>query len=317
MRRTVAMLCRALTSGVRPTVRWCPVPVLLPGERTSTEDEPARSFYAALPGQDGGAVWDASFQVGYVWADEPRATAAAVVTGTDPAGQQRLADRLAQGWWDARARFAFGMIALPPAEAVARALAGPARPGAGPVILADSGDNPTGGGVGDRADLLAALIDAGARETILAGIADAPATAAAFATGPGARLTVAVGGTLDRSSQPVTLSATVLHLAEDARGRMAVLRTGGIRLVVTARRRPFHHLADFAALGLDLHTAALLVVKSGYLSPELAPLANPGILALTDGAVPQDASRLTDRHRRRPTYPFATGFHWQPAAVAE
>jgi microcystin degradation protein MlrC len=317
MRRAVAMLCCALTSGTRPTVRWCPVPVLLPGERTSTEDEPARSFYAALPGHEGGAVWDASFQVGYVWADEPRATAAAVVTGTDPAAQQRLADSLAQGWWDARASFAFGMIALPPAEALALALAGSERPGAGPVILADSGDNPTGGGVGDRADLLAALIAAGARDAILAGIADAPATAAAFAAGSGGRLTLAIGGTLDRSSLPVTLSAMVLHLADDAQGRMAVLRTGGIRLVVTTRRRPFHHLADFAALGLDLQTAALVVVKSGYLSPELAPLANPGILALTDGAVPQDASRLTDRHRRHPTYPFATDFDWQSATVAE
>ena len=84
--RSVDMLFRALETGVRPHVTWAPVPVVLPGERTSTEDEPARSLYAKLPGIDGSeAIWDASLQVGYVWADEPRTTAAAVMTGTDAA----------------------------------------------------------------------------------------------------------------------------------------------------------------------------------------------------------------------------------------
>jgi microcystin degradation protein MlrC len=200
------------------------------------------------------------------------------------------------------------MPALPLAEALAQALASPTRP----VILADSGDNPTGGGVGDRAEVLAALIAAGARDAILAGIADAPATAAAFAAGPGARLTLSIGGTLDPSSRPVTVRSEVLRLAEDGSGRMAVLGVGGIRAVVTERRRPFHLLADFEALGLNPRTAALVVLKSGYLSPDLAPLANPGILALTEGAVPQDMASLPNRNRPRPCYPFQADFDWQP-----
>ena len=86
MRRAVTMLVRALRTGVRPMLAWAPVPVLLPGERTSTQDEPARSFNTQLHQvEEPGGIWDASFQVGYVWADEPRATACAVVTGTDRA----------------------------------------------------------------------------------------------------------------------------------------------------------------------------------------------------------------------------------------
>ena len=43
MVRAFTMLVKSLETGVRPGVIWAPVPVLLPGERTSTEDEPAAS----------------------------------------------------------------------------------------------------------------------------------------------------------------------------------------------------------------------------------------------------------------------------------
>lgn len=42
-------------------------------------------------------------------------------------------------------------------------------------------------------------------------------------------------------------------------------------------------ISDFTRLGFDLKTVRLLVVKSGYLSPELAPIANPNLMALTEG----------------------------------
>ena len=109
MRRAVTMLVRALRSGQRPALVWAPVPVLLPGERTSTQDEPARSFYAQLQEtEDPTGIWDASFQVGYVWADEPRATACAVITGTDRAAMEKAAAALAQNYWDIRSEFVFG-----------------------------------------------------------------------------------------------------------------------------------------------------------------------------------------------------------------
>lgn len=79
---------------------------------------------------------------------------------------------------------------------------------------------------------------------------------------------------------------------------------GGITLVLAARRRPYHNIADFTRLGLDPAAARLLVVKSGYLSPELAPLANPNLMALTQGVVNQDIPRLGNLHRPDGTVPF-------------
>ena len=70
-RRALAMLHRRLKGEIDPFVVWAKVPVLLPGERTSTVDEPARSLYARLPAVDAvPGILDASIMVGYVWADE-------------------------------------------------------------------------------------------------------------------------------------------------------------------------------------------------------------------------------------------------------
>ncbi|KKB08122.1 M81 family metallopeptidase [Devosia chinhatensis] len=307
MRRAVTMLVRALRTGVRPKLAWAPVPVLLPGERTSTQDEPARSFYTRLHEiEEPTGIWDASFQVGYVWADEARATACAVVTGTDKAAMQHAARGLAQDYWDIRTQFVFGMETGSIAECVARAIASPTHP----VVLAESGDNPTGGGVGDRAEMLAALIARDAQGVIFAGIADSVATEAAYAAGIGARIALHIGASLDRSSTPVDVEAEVLFLlsTDEPRLREAVVRIGGIDLVLTARRRPFHNIADFTRLGLDPASARIIAVKSGYLSPELGPLANPGIMALSPGVVDQFVERTERHHTPRPSYPFDTDF---------
>ena len=311
MRRAVTMLVRALRTGVRPVLAWAPVPVLLPGERTSTQDEPARTFYTQLHEvEEPSGIWDASFQVGYVWADEPRATACAVVTGTDRAAIEKAATHLAQKYWDIREGFVFGMETGSIAECVDRAIASTTHP----VVLAESGDNPTGGGVGDRAEVLAAMIAKGATGVIFAGITDKAATDAAYAVGVGARVTLHIGASLDPSSKPVDAEAEVIFLleTEEPRLREAVVRIGGIDLVLTARRRPFHTIADFTRLGLDPHGAKIIAVKSGYLSPELGPIANPGIMALSPGVVDQFVERTERDHTPRPSYPFDKDFEFAP-----
>lgn len=316
MRRAVAMLAKSLVTGIRPHLLWAPIPVVLPGERTSTEDEPAKSLYAQLPqieAEDG--IWDASLLVGYVWADEPRATAAAVMTGTELPALENAAIKLAQTYWDVREKFVFGTATGTVKDCVEKAIASSTRP----VIIAESGDNPTGGGVGDRAEIISALLAVGAKDVIFAGIADRPATDAAYRAGVGGRLTaLSIGATLDPSSAPATVDSEVIFLlpTDEPTLREAVLRIAGVRLVVTARRRPFHHLADLARLGLDVAKAKILVVKSGYLSPELAPLANPGLMALSSGAVDQFVERLQRLRKQRPTYPFDREFSWSPEVFA-
>lgn len=314
MEAAFAMLLRALETGAKPGVIRVPVPLMLPGERSSTEDEPAKSLYAALPSLEGPGVWRTDLMIGYVWADEPRTTACAVVTGTDRAAASAAAEKIASDFWAARDRFRFGPAtgSLPDMLGVA------AKSSTRPVILADSGDNPTGGGVGDRADVLATLIAQDWQEALVAGITDLPAVEACFMAGVGARLDLKIGASLDPAGVSVTAMADVLRLdaGTGPAERQAVVQIGGITVVLAARRRPYHDIADFIRLGLDPGAVGLLVVKSGYLSPELAPIANPNLMALSDGVVNQDISRLANQHRAKGTLPWDEHPGFAPVAQA-
>jgi microcystin degradation protein MlrC len=312
MEAAFSMLLRALETGVRPGVVRVPVPLMLPGERSSTEDEPAQSLYAALPGLESTGVWRTDLMIGYVWADEPRATACAVVTGTDLAAVRAAAERIGGDFWAARDQFRFGPVTGPLPDMLDLA----ANEVTAPVILADSGDNPTGGGVGDRADVLAALITRDWQGALIAGITDRPAVEACFAAGTGAKLELTIGASLDPAGVSVRASAEVIRLQPGATPaeNQAVVRIGGITVVLAARRRPYHDIADFTLLGLDPAVVRLLVVKSGYLSPELAPLANPNLMALSDGVVNQDIPRLANLHRAPGTLPWDTGADFAPKA---
>jgi microcystin degradation protein MlrC len=311
-KRACDMLLQALKTGERPGLAWVNIPVLVPGERSSTEDEPARSLYAGLPELNARAgIWDASLLVGYVWADEPRATASSVMTGTDTAAMSETAALLAERYWQARHDFRFGVVTDTVDGCIARAQSHRG----GLAIIADSGDNPTGGGVGDRADVLRALLAHKCQKALVAGIADPPATNQCYAAGVGATLALSIGGALDSESQPIRVTAQVIYLApaSNEAARQAVINTEGVTIVLTGGRRPFHNLSDFAALELSLHDVKVLVVKSGYLSPELKTVVDLSLMALSPGVVSQDIEHLTYHNWQHPIYPVTKDFDWQPA----
>ena len=305
--RAVRNLVKRLRDGGKPLKAWVQVPVLLPGEKTSTRIEPAAGIYAmvdeveALPG-----VLDAAIWVGYAWADEPRCQAAVVVTGDDRGVITEQAERLARAYWDARHDFAFVAPTGSLSECVAQAIASPARP----FFISDSGDNPTAGGAGDTSwslNELLAMPEVLDHTTIYAAIVDPAATAAAVEAGVGGKVEVSVGGHIDSGPcGPVPLSAVVEAIdAEDpVAGTAVVLGVQGLKVIVTERRKPYHLESDFLALGLSPRTADLVIVKIGYLEPELYEMAADWLLALTPGGVDQDLLRLGHKGIERPMFPF-------------
>lgn len=312
MQRATDMLLHCLREKIHPTLLWAPIPVLMPGERSSTEWEPGKRLWAQLPALNREAgILDVSLLVGYVWADEPRSAAAAVVTGTAPGTQRKIATNLAQQYWDARREFQFGTETCTVDECVQRAMAAKTQP----AILADSGDNPTGGGNGDQATVLESLLRHKAQNVVFAGIADRPATEACYKAGVGARVPLSIGATLDpKASKPVKAEGVVKSLlaGTDAAHREAVVEIQGVKLVLSAYRRPYHDIQDFTRFGLDPKSFKMIVVKSGYLSPELAPIANPSLMALSDGAINQDIVHLPANKYRRPSFPFVDYLKFAP-----
>ena len=305
--RAAANLVARLRTGGRPVKAWVPVPVLLPGEKTSTRLEPARGLYQLVEEAEAAeGVLDAALWVGYVWADEPRCQAAVVVTGDDAEPVRAWAARLAAAYWAARRDFGFVAPTGTLAECLDTALASPARP----FFISDSGDNPTAGGAGDTSWSLGQLLtrpEIADRAVIYAAMADPAAVAVAAAAGVGATVRVSLGGKIDAGpAGPVRLTAEVIAVdpRDPVAGTAVVLGVGGLRVIVTARRKPYHLESDFTVLGLCPRAADLVIVKIGYLEPELYRMAADWRLALTPGGVDQDLLRLGHRGIVRPMYPF-------------
>ncbi|NGO09258.1 M81 family metallopeptidase [Streptomyces sp. HC44] len=298
------------TGAPRPVKAWVPVPVLLAGEQTSTRIEPAKSVYAAVDEvetMDG--VIDAAIWVGYAWADEPRNRAAVVVTGPSEPAVAAGAERLARGFWDARREFAFVAPTGSLDECLDDALASDARP----YFISDTGDNPTAGGAGDVTWGLGRVLGRPEFQrpdgpvVIYASVPGPAAVEAAEKAGIGATVTVTAGAEVDdRHARPLTMTGVVhavRHGDRDA-GTEAVLRVGSVYAILTKLRKPYHHEHDFTGLALDPRGADIVIVKIGYLEPELFDMSVGWQLALTPGGVDQDLPRLGHHRIRRPMFPF-------------
>ncbi|MGO1383301.1 MAG: M81 family metallopeptidase [Arachnia sp.] len=297
-------------SARRPWKAWKQVPVLLPGEKTSTRLEPARGLYARVAEvADMPGVVDAALWVGYAWADEPRCQAAVVVTGDDREALARETEDLARRYWDAKDDFVFVGPTATLQGALTQALADDA---AHPFVISDSGDNPTAGGAGDVSWTLGELLERPELQdqglcVVHASIFDAEAVGKAVEAGVGSTVSLDVGGRVDAGpGGPVTINGEVFSLTDGdpQAGTQAVIRSGSVHAIITERRKPFHKLQDFRMLGLDPTSMDILIVKIGYLEPELHELAADWILALTPGGVDQDLLRL-GHHKLAPgIHPF-------------
>ena len=306
-RRAIANLAECLERGVRPLRAWVRVPVLLPGERACTRDEPARSIYGSLADIERRAgIIDAAVWIGYAWADEPRCGCAVVVTGTDEAAITSAARELGQRYWDARAGFDFSVPAADAEACIATGLSRAERP----FFISDSGDNPTAGGAGDASYMLDRLladprIASGQASAIWASCADPAAVAACVRAGTGAEVDLQVGGAFG-SPWSTRLRGRVqrLRTGDAVGGDIAVVAAGGARAILTTRRKPYHYVRDFTDLGLDPAAHDLTVVKIGYLVPDLFAAARGWTIALTPGGVDQHITRLPYRALERPMYPL-------------
>ena len=146
--RALENLLDRLESGKRkPKYKaWIPVPILLPGEKTSTRIEPGKSLYAKVaPAAAQEGVIDAAIWIGYAWADEPRNQGYVMVTGDDEETVTRTAEELATAFWNVRNEFEFVAPVASLGECLDMAIASKEYP----FIISDMGDNPTAGGAGD------------------------------------------------------------------------------------------------------------------------------------------------------------------------
>tara|TARA_E500000318_G_scaffold41062_1_gene39185 strand:- start:3151 stop:4740 length:1590 start_codon:yes stop_codon:yes gene_type:complete len=311
-KRAVENLVSRLENGKgKPTYKaWVPVPILLPGEKTSTRVEPGKSLYAKVPEveqQEG--VIDAAIWIGYAWADEPRNHAVVMVTGDDKEQVTEGAEKLANSFWDVREEFEFVAPTKPYEEALELALASDKKP----FMLSDMGDNPTAGGAGDVTWTLMELLKreefhaADGKSLIYASIPGPKLIEEAIKVGVGGEVSAPVGAEIDdRYAPPLELTGEVTAIKHgDVHAETeVVVKVDNAHIIVTKKRKPYHRKSDFTNLGLIPSETDIIVVKIGYLVPELYNMRGDWIMMLTPGGVDQDLERLGHERIIRPMFPY-------------
>ena len=289
---------------------WIPLPILLPGEKTSTRIEPGKSLYAQIPSvtaKDG--VIDAAIWIGYAWADEPRNHAVVMVTGDDKEQVTKGAEKLAKAFWNVRNEFEFVAPVASLEESLELALASKE----GPYMISDMGDNPTAGGAGDVTWTIRELLarpefkSGNGPSLIYASIPGPELIEEALKVGVGGEVSAMVGAQVDdRYAPPLKLTGTVTAINEGDRDAEVevVVQTGSINVIVTKKRKPYHQEKDFTDLGLNPRKTDIVVVKIGYLVPELYDMRKGWTMALTPGGVDQDLERLGYKNIKRPMFPL-------------
>jgi len=308
-KRAVTNLLERLESGKgKPAYKaWIPVPILLPGEKTSTRIEPGKSLYARIPGLlDGDNVIDAAIWMSYPWADEPRNHGVVMAYGDDKEAVRKAAEQLARRFWEVRNEFAFVAPTTYLEEALVKALESDKKP----FIISDMGDNPTAGGAGDVTWTLHELFNHPALKTsgktlIYASIPGAELVQKAIEAGVGGEIDATAGAEVDdRFAPPIRLKGVVAAIREDSTNSEVVVKSGNIYTIVTEKRNAYHYEKQFTDLGLNPREADILVVKIGYLVPELYEMRGDWIMALTPGGVDQDLLRLPYKRVPRPIFPL-------------
>ena len=250
------------------------MPILLPGEKTSTRIEPGKGLYARVdPETKKKGIIDAAIWIGYAWADEPRNHAVVMVTGDDQQQVKASAEYLAKNFWEVRRQFEFVAPVAGLKESLDMGLASTKKP----FVISDMGDNPTAGGAGDVTWTIHELLKRPEFKTekgpelIYASIPGPELVAKAKLSGVGSIVEGYAGAAVDnRFAPPVLLKGKVLAIKEgdpDAKVEI-VVQVGSLKIIVTEKRKPYHYEKDFINLGLNPRKTDILVVKIGYLVPE-------------------------------------------------
>ena len=293
------LLDRIETGKGKPQYKaWVPVPILLPGEKTSTRIEPGKSLYAKIePETEKEGILDAAIWIGYAWADEPRNHAVVMVTGDDKENVTSSAEYLAKSFWEVRHEFDFVAPTTSFEECLKLAFASNEHP----YIISDMGDNPTAGGAGDVTWTLQEILkrpefkNINGTSLIYASIPGPDFITQAVELGVDKKIKGFVGAQVDdRFAPPVELSGTIKAIVHGDRHAETevVVQVGSVQVIVTKKRKPYHYEKDFINLGLNPRETDILVVKIGYLVPELYNMRGDWTMALTPGGVDQELQRL-------------------------
>ena len=243
----------------------------------------------------------------YPWADEPRNHGVVMAYGDDEELVAKAAEKLANNFWSVRNEFEF----VAPTTYLDDALNQAIKSDKKPFIISDMGDNPTAGGAGDVTWTIHEIFkrpefkSSNSKSLIYASIPGPELVRKAIEIGIGGKIDAMAGAEVDnRFAPPIRIEGEITAIKESKNNKEVVVKSGNIYTIVTEKRNAYHYKKNFTDLELDPEKFDIIVIKLGYLTPEIYDLRADWLMALTPGGVDQDLLRLPYKRINRPMYPL-------------
>ena len=315
------LLQRTLTTGQVPRMFWHHPPVVWPPTGVCTANEPMLSLERLARELESGSpeFWAASVSAGFAFADTPDTGVSFTIATVGAEAEARAALKRLSTF--ALEKMDVGNVTDPPVSEVFAQL-DPLPPGL--TVLVEPSDNIGGGAPGDSTGVLRALIERRIPNAAIC-INDPEAVQRLSSLGPGAKIMLPIGGRgswLDAG--PLTLELELVrrgdgkfeledkqsHLASMCGDRFdmgpcAVVRHGGITILLTSIRTPPFDLGQWRSQGIEPTALSVIVVKAAVAHRRVYdPIVTRMLWVDTPGPCTSNLRSLPYRKIQRPVFPL-------------
>jgi len=318
------LLEQIMTSGRRPRSVWAAPGVMWPPTGTGTDDDPMKTLesMARRIEMDDPDIVAVNVMGGFSFADtlDTGVSFAATTFGDPEVARARLAELV-----DHAVAFRHqGNIVDPPLASCLDDVDRHIADGETPVVLVEPSDNIGGGAPGDATTILAEFISRDI-DGAVAIINDPESVQAVSDLEIGASTTLSIGGKTSRLTDgPLELTVTLestsdgrftledphSHLASGAglhirMGPCAVVRCGGVRILLTSLKTPPFDLAQLRSQGIAPEECSVVNVKAAVAHRQgWDPVTAHTYTVDTPGPCSSDISRLPFQLVNRPVFPL-------------
>ena len=301
---------------IRPS--YIKVPILLGGERSVSTDEPLVSINKLLDEIEADPrIMCCSYHIGYLRHDCDKCGAGIVVVPYDLEDKEyadQKAKEIYDFVWARHKEFHFTGYADEPDIALNAML----KETDGQVFLTDSGDNVTAGANGLNTFVLRQILDLkdyNGHNILIAGINDKNLLDQNLSfKNVGDHVEFSIGANKNELSASVKLSGTIISFGDlhhhyhslPVVGKCCTIKLDDIPVTLIVENFPvsFAEKYQYDCANVYIDAYSFIVVKQGYLYPELKKRAKNFVMSLTDGVTLQRTERLTYKQVLRPIYPL-------------
>ena len=292
------------------------IPAIIAGEKGLTEKAPLNRLVKKaneLGNQEG--IFSASIFMGEPWGDSPNSNMSVIVNPKKNIyieKAKKLSKELALLTFEAIDEFVFEVPTLKPKESLNLALSQKETP----VFISDSGDNTTGGALGEGTEMLRLILnhkDIDNRKILITPIFDLKAYNECNKYKFGDKISLSIGTNRDETSIPITITGILkskgdllgyLNCDGDICGQCYTISIKNLDIQISNIATSFITPNHFIFAKTPINEYEIIVLKQGYLFSQLRPFAKFATMAVTKGATYQYIEELEYKRLTHPIFPF-------------